>query len=211
MLKKFLLIGTAAVALGAVSLQARADNIVTNQWYSGGFTGTPSPLVGPFATGTNGPVLPNPTKANALPTPTSGGVLTAIITLPHGGKLLVTDVEASGDQFEMFVNGAPAISAPGGSTGLIPGGQQSSGAFTSAPNFGDACVEDISCALSDANFSSGTFNLPAGIDTITGTFIGSVGFGDMNYIVETVPEPASLSILGLGLAGLGLMARRRRA
>ena len=99
MLKKFLLIGTAAVALGAVSLQARADNIVTNQWYSGGFTGTPSPLVGPFATGTNGPVLPNPNKANALPTPTSGGLLTAIITLPHGGKLLVTDVEASGDQF----------------------------------------------------------------------------------------------------------------
>jgi hypothetical protein len=45
-------------------------------------------------------------------------------------------------------------------------------------------------------------------NVITGTFVGSVGDGDMNLILET-PEPATLSLLGLRLAGLDLIRRRR--
>ena len=50
------------------------------------------------------------------------GNLSATITLPNGGYLTVTDVEVSGDQFQMLVNGLPATLAPPNPL-LSPAGQ----------------------------------------------------------------------------------------
>jgi len=215
MLKNVLLAGAATVALAAVAVPAHADTIVLNQWYNGSFGATPtmgplsSPLSGGGATGTNGPLLPSPATGSSLPTPTVGGFLNATISSP-GGYLTVTDVEQSGDQFLIYINGVPATPALAGASGLIPGGQQAlAGGYTSVPTDGHSVGEDIGAALADPYFSSGTFYLPAGVDTITGYFEGTIATGSVDYIAEA-PEPASLSILGLGMAGLGLMRRRRR-
>jgi hypothetical protein len=76
MSKKMLLAGVSAIALGAASIPAHADNIVSNDWYTGHFgTASHTPLLSGSllgGTGVNGPILPNPTKqALALPAPGS--------------------------------------------------------------------------------------------------------------------------------------------
>ena len=216
MLKNVLLVGAAAVALSAIAAPARADNITTNQWYNGSCgVATPSPLLGPVNRGTNGPLLGGGV-GNSIGTPTVGGVLSGTITLQYGGYLTVTDVQTSNDQFNMQVNGVGATPYtpydplnPAGQAGLA-------GGDASVPTDGHfACngggSENISACLADPFYSSGTFYLPPGTDTITGTFLGSVGNGDMDYIVEAIPEPGSLALFGTGMLGLGAAIRRRRS
>jgi len=209
------LAGVAAVATAIFLTPAKADNIIENQWYTGHFNETGSLLFGaafPGGLGANGPLLGGGVGNAVDAPPVDGGALSAEITLTSAQFLTVTDVEISGDQFQIFVNGVAATPAPVGANGLVPSGQQAlAGGLTSVPVANAGSVgEDISAALSDPNFSSGTFVLSPGLNVITGVFLGTIQFGDFNFIVTSpVPEPSTLSLLGIGLAGLGLFRRRR--
>jgi len=205
----------AAVALAAFLTPANADNIVENQWYTGHFNETGSLLFGAAffgGLGVNGPLLGGGVGNAVDAPPVNGDPLRAEITLTATQYLTITDVEASGDRFHILVNGVDATPAPVGANGLVPSGQQAlAGGLTSVPVFGSGVGEDISAALSDSNYSSGTFILSPGLNVITGDFLGIVQFGDFDFIVTTpVPEPSSLALLGAGLAGLGLFRRRRK-
>jgi hypothetical protein len=218
---KLLSTALAAGTLGAVGFVALPDSafaqaaITTNQWYTGHFTGTPSPIFGNSggAVYTHGPTLPWPTFGNAINLPANSANAWSVSV--HGrGTLTVTDVQVSGDRFELFDNGNPMTPAnsPFGPAPQNPG-QAAIGNLTSVPcNFcEDSASADINYFLGDTNYSSGTFALYNGVNVITGTFIGVVGNGDVNLIAENVPETSTWVMMALGFAGLGFAGYRVRA
>lgn len=225
-LKTIFLSGASAAALTivAASSTANANTIVANTWYTVGFgtanganasisnsLGGIAPLS--FGTGVAGPILPSGTQSATLLTGTSW-----VITAPNGGYITMTDGESSGDQFQLTDNGSLMTSTGttplGGQIGLTSG-------LTSAPTAGvNTAAENIGSALGNAAYSSGTFLLAAGDNTISATLFAATAnasAGDANFIVELnsapvtdAPEPASIALIGVGVAGVAA-ARRRRA
>jgi hypothetical protein len=169
----------AAVAVLAAAGSAQAGPISTNTWYNFGFNDTGSALITPFAVDSG---------FGAIAVPDNGPWT---FTLTQSMELFWIDLEISGDRFEFFNFG----SSIGTSGADVPNGSSTG-----------TC---ISCALVDFNYGRGSVILGAGNYSLSGTFLGVIGFGDGAFIVRNVvPEPGSLALIGLALAGLAAVRRR---
>lgn len=180
MLRYSLLAAVAAAAVTLASAPAQAADNITTDTWYS------------FSFTTAGtPLVPG-----ILPGVSPAGVIAPAapwtITLAAPTHLRVTDVEISGDVFTFYDNG-----------GFL--------GTTSAPvAFGSSVGECISCALADPNYSHGDFLLGAGTHSLTGVFDGSINYGDGDFRIGSVPEPASWALMLMGFGGLGAVMRSRR-
>ena len=107
----------------------------------------------------------------------------------QGAQLVVSDAFESGDTFYVY-DGATFLGA------------------TSAPGSPVDCGDDPVSCLAVPGMSRGTFALGAGDHSITLSPYLAPSGGGSGYLAWAVPEPGSLTLLGVGLVALACSRRR---
>lgn len=203
-----LLIGLSLTALPALCGTFTINNVNgPNDWY--GFYWNE---MGSAGTCGVGPIYPCGTIFGAVSSqPSTDGTTTILGVGPQVSswtfdfsspvKITVTDLNTDGDSFNVYDNST-----------LI---------FTTSTSVADGtnCFYNPATCVNDSYMSHGSYTVGAGVNVITMVDLADAsgsGYGafrlDGNVVSNSViPEPATLSLMGLGLGGLLLGWRRKRA
>lgn len=147
-----------------------------------------------------------------------GSTLTGVITTDGAtGPLSTTDIlgatfESPGNiayGFTTFTGAAQLSQISATDSGLLFDGFSSSLLFNNAPTAGDPFgLVDLLAPPGQSSWE--------GFETIEGTFpptTGEIQFTPQGYFATAtapVPEPATITLLGIALLGIGMVSRRRR-